>query len=1620
MTEVKAVAETTEWHEANRGRPAALAALRPRLYKAIRATILGLEAQSARRSLFERWLGALFQEGPQKLSFPEELAEAQQAAFQAGLDRAVNRGRRLAGAWFSWDPAAGDWVQDLRKAVAQVAQGDETARAWSRGPDLSDQELAGLLLHRLRQRWCGGPAAAETFRVEAWLTEVAFFSREPMEIGSWARLFHAVALIHREGLAAPEVQQAARHQVLRKVEAGHALESLEELVIYLEGQIRSGEAEGLGGPAVPPVDPELFPGQDLPTLCQLLRDGLGFLHGGEREPGVKVRLAWLSEHRDFVDLKDLLLAFLAQVKGKDPLPPPSEVLDLLQLQGFPIRHQDFRDEYRASLAPLAALPGAAAAALRWPLEPGFLTGDPEADLDWLKEQEERRRLWLKAFQEEALAFFAGQGEPLPQGELIRPAARFAVAWLTARKFLKGEPLEGAALAEEAAGLLPAALLKLIRPRKGYELQHKSQIHRLLGQEARTCHEALARCRRLGRVSSAHDDRLFFRLAAAASLAGPPEGAAFSAAEVQALDLSRVLASLETLSARWTLNLEPARAPRWHEFREWLKEKLNWPSLLALGEDLGLPGPRWEGAAARLFAELSRQFYRLVVARARGERGLPPLAGDGHLLFWLAAWFTPERQAFREGASYQLLDAIRERAQRAVWESYPLAVESREELVSLIKYFLDEELKGQDLENYARRQQVSLLPRKLAARLQSCQIPSEVLGPGGLEAVIQEVLRPRAPEASQAQRQLEEEVLAWLPRTDCGSCGAPGCLTFARLLVQGRAQAAQCLQASPEVQRRLGEILAQVPPQVMAPEPYALTDDDQARLTHLLDHYFQALRNGVAQELAGPEGRRLVPLKPDEVSILQIGKSPDAATFQRYLEDYLGFEAAHRLTPPDLAFLVEHGEQRLAAEAQELEQSFSWLEQETRAGLSGAALAPKDPAAVARAAYCRCLFLADLSAADQRRVQEFRLQQFLPEFLQEWEQALPEHWQAGYRIEDWQDFSHIVAKSYWHQEHTPAPGEILRELPPELAAAPRLRERGNSFLADLVQEELAVREGLRRRLEGLLARGRVFSAADLDFLARGFAARAWQELAADPAASGPDSHRLGAVVKRAFLLLDQANLAVPGSLRAYWDEMAPRVREILASDPQAAPAELVRLKISTGGVAWREMHTLQPAWLQALIQAAAESLLLEELEVQRFRQGELPAPTPGTLRRAVRHLYRSGMKTREDIQEAIGACLNRYPEAQEALGEAALYRLTWDRLESQAFLRKAKAEEEPLGRALNRLLKARTALDLKKLKAYMFLLARMEGNLDKLTALLREIRETSDIIEAAWLSFTEERVHQPAATAASPEGSIPLLVSRLPEPERINRYLREGLPRGEPRDYTQAYWELHTLLEFYVVTAAPEETPEGVLKALEAGLYDLTGLSREALLPALTGLTRQRERLLPRKISICTYVLGHRLAGGNPRLTQSEARFLKEKGAFLKAEGLRQELHKGALASRRGVELGKIRNELYRRISDLLKEERTESFARRIGQIIARLEEERRVTLAAFRRGELNRATAAYILRRFQKDQARVPVPDRCRFLRQYQPEKLAQVRANLAPQVVAGVNRRLEEILSSYRTALAG
>ncbi|MEJ2671631.1 MAG: (Fe-S)-binding protein, partial [Deltaproteobacteria bacterium] len=554
----------------------------------------------------------------------------------------------------------------------------------------------------------------------------------------------------------------------------------------------------------PPLNHDLFPGVEPENICLLFQLGLAFLVTGGKRPEHQQRLAWLEKHQDLDDLRDLLLLFLAAVQEQDPVPPPSEVLDLLQRQGYPVQHQDFSDEYRAFLVPLEDLSNVLKITLSWPLDPATLSGDPQKDLNLAGDQEERRRLRLQAFKEAALAYCQGRENPLPYAEFIRPAARFVAVWLAAHQHKGEQSLDRAAQVQEAVSLLPSALLKLIRPRKGYELTHRSQLERLLREEFQAYQQAISRCRHLGCIANEDDDARFFQMAAALALAPEPNDLeALLPEEVMGLEMAEVLGSLKELAAAFSLDLEPGAAPHWYEFKDWLREKVEWSSLVDEENYPGKLPANWNSVADTLLQELASQLYRLVVARARAERGLAHLSGDQVLLTWLAAWLTPEKQALQKAASSQLLKSIQEQARRAVWESYPLVVESREELVALIKYYLALELQGRDLESYSRTRRVGALPEKVAARLlKRCHIPPEIAGPGGPAAVIQEVLRPRAPEAVEAQRQLEEEVLALLPRTDCGSCGSRGCLAFARLLLLGRAQPTQCLTSPAATKVRL--------------------------------------------------------------------------------------------------------------------------------------------------------------------------------------------------------------------------------------------------------------------------------------------------------------------------------------------------------------------------------------------------------------------------------------------------------------------------------------------------------------------------------------------------------------------------------------------------------------------------------------------------------------------------------------------------------------------------------------------------------------------------------------------------------------------------------------------------
>ena|GEM_PF-2062057 len=1614
---------------ANTGiKPASLEELRHRLYKAVRATLLESPEPKARFARLTQWVQEMVAEGPRAVTFPEELSEAQSKALQAGWQRAVNRARHLAGKNFAWQTADFDLAQELTGAVAEVVRNDLLALAWEKGalqkqPPINAALRSALLRHCMRRSWCGDATQPESFRMTGWLEEVAFLPRRLTEIGTWARFFHTIAEIHRKGQKAPEARKQALDQLLARVGQGGSLSFIPEVVLYLDEEINCQEkGETFPGPLPPPLEPDVFfRGPDQNLTLRLIREALEFLRARGQKPEMQKRLDWLREHREFLDLRDLMYIFLKSLQESEAPQDTGQVLNHLQHLGFPILYQDFRDEYRTWLAPLPEAVQAGETALRLPLDPASLSGDADIDLDSQEQRETGRRQALQSFRQAALAFIEGKNHPLPKSELVRPAAAFAVTWIAAEKLAQGEPSDLAGLAEEAARLLPPPLLRLIRPRKGYELKHKSELQRFIEAEAEMFTEALASWRHAGRIASLHDDRLLFRLACARALQKKVAGLGGLTEEaVLRLKMADISVFLEELTKRLKVDPAPAGAPWWCEFQGWLKEKLKWPEVLAAGREWGDDELLWCQAAENMFQDLVRQAYRLAVAFSRRHRGLPPLTGERALVPWLAAWLTPLCSSLKEQVNRQLLHTLRDRARQSLWETYPLRVESREELDSLIKYFLARELMGRDLETCSRTLPLSQLMDTVSQKLSRVEIPPEIMPPGGLAAAIQEVLRPRAPEDASELRRLEEAVLALLPRSDCGSCGAPGCLAFARLLVRGQAVPGQCLQGSESVKHQLEELLAQSPAAASEAEPYLLTEEDCERLGPLLDAYAMALRDRVARELSGPQAQKLFPLKLDEVSILQVAKSPDAADFHHYLEDFLGPEAAQALSNRDRAWLVQYGENRLAAEVKALEERFSWLSQETRSGLSVYALTPLDPVYQARQAYASCFFLSDLSAGDQELIRELRLRQYLEEFRAEWERALPEHWRAGYRIEDWDDFAHLMAKSYWHQERTPAVGRVIRSLPREVLHSRETEELAGSFLEKLVRQEVNSLEYCRQRLENLLQHRALTSLGDLKILVQGLAVQSFQKAEkAEPGLDRSEETLINRRVGHVFRVLNQANLRISGDLRIFGEELPFRVRELLAENPHLPASEVTRLETAREGLSWRELHAWQADLLKALTQAAVEQLFRESQEVERLRRGNVPLVTGRLLRQTVRHLFWSGHRRIPDLLESLEALLTQCPDGRKWLLHLALQDYLWQLLDRGDFL-KTEAGASPLTKILNQSLRAQYAHDVQKLKAYMYLLARLEGDLDRLTALLREIRETSDIIEATWLAFTEEQAALATIPVSAPGGPIPLLASALEDRERFNRYLYEGLPRGEPREYRQAYWELITILQFYVVTAAPGETPEDMFRRFEADRYDLDGLSPEAMRHALAHQAQHRERLLPRKINICTEVLAHRLAKTDPRLAQTVAAFLQQKGDLLKEEGLAAELAKARIAAARGVELARIRNELYTQIADLLTEERTESFARRIGQIIDRLEEERRDTLAALRRGELNRLTAFYIFRQYQKDVERVPPADLHRFLRRYQPEILEELRTRLAPQVRAAVDQELDRITASYRAALEG
>jgi hypothetical protein len=343
-----------------------------------------------------------------------------------------------------------------------------------------------------------------------------------------------------------------------------------------------------------------------------------------------------------------------------------------------------------------------------------------------------------------------------------------------------------------------------------------------------------------------------------------------------------------------------------------------------------------------------------------------------------------------------------------------------------------------------------------------------------------------------------------------------------------------------------------------------------------------------------------------------------------------------------------------------------------------------------------------------------------------------------------------------------------------------------------------------------------------------------------------------------------------------------------------------------------------------------------------------------------------------------------------------------------------------------------------------MLAKMEGNLDTLTALLREIRETSDVIEAAWLRFTEQRLVEGPMPKTLPGTTlgIPLLASRIEDKSRVNQGLRDGVSRREKRNIAAAVNELLTVLRYHVLLQAertgdhqkrdrhPEgssgedprsaEAVEAVLRDFQEAGYDLSGIENESLHTAAEREWKRRAQLWDQKIWIFTTATARRLAAQSQELQDAERDFYKVRLDILKDEA-EKSVQQQEAAARRSVALGRVKEEMYHQLSDLLEKERMATFQKWIRRIVEQLDQKRLEIHTGWARGEINRRTLFYLLRRHQKDSGEPTWRDVQSFLKAHWFEPLAELRKSGRPdrdERIRDLDARFRGVLGASLLAL--
>ncbi|HBZ54825.1 MAG TPA: hypothetical protein DEO88_05425, partial [Syntrophobacteraceae bacterium] len=972
--------------------------------------------------------------------------------------------------------------------------------------------------------------------------------------------------------------------------------------------------------------------------------------------------------------------------------------------------------------------------------------------------------------------------------LLQQLVRFAVSWVLARcPWPLSQPPGG--LAEEIRQLLPeTAVRNLVRPRKGYELKAKQDLSALIANECRRQRDALQRIAGNGRVQGLHDFSCFVRYLIHQHWR---EKLQFDLGDDDLLKRANQFLpeELQTpdwairVARRWAIDLDQANPHSLESLRDYLREMCPSSQLMEqLGSDFVASENERRRVYQGLMEELLPAFHRMVVGYGRAQSHLPRL----HLnrlreeVPALMTLLAPTLEHLEEKARHRIQEHLAESSGaifRATlqphlhdvneWRAY-LAWEAHRRLRGNGEFRVEE----------VDAEQLLLNLNDAASRV---VLPPRELHTETVQSAVLELLQPHRT-LPELPPEVLSEVLTLLPRVDCGACGQANCRAFAQVLLLGEVSARSCVQLSVSGAETLQRMAAKheqfYDSAIQAETLLGLLGDRRKWLQSAQRVHFQKVLSAPVQkkrqlllEWLRNIWQRLSP-KP------QICKWPSSEEFYQGLCLYLGYEAAERLQREERQLLIKQGDVRRQAEWQAFKERRDWLALARRQRQGRPPERHQDSASVASETYQQVFLLHQLSERDRELVLRQRLEQHQDGFSHWWNEDLLTMNLPSFSIRDWEDFTKIIKNAYWHRELSLPGGRVLavlqegsgsyEALPPEADPVLML----HAYLERLLSQEEAGQQR-RRILLHQHREGRVVAdTGQLRELLEAFVDDHggdgdWlpaQTAGARPATSPQWGADAGAreilKLEHMWKQLQAAGFVISPAYVCRWDQLTPEEQEVLEVEMTRTGGDFVRPRERSAVVcSWDQVLPKRIGLLRSLLLAAIIQRHWEDLECDwlqaKLRDRSPGRPPLGSIRLLIRQRLRSGMDRHQIQQELLAsmAGASAYPGLIDGWCADLLHHLACKRQYQLSNgsqgptlgLFSDTDEESVLYRFpmltsfLDRLLDRHLVLDRERLLHYLFLLAKMEGNLDALTALLREIRETSDVIEAAWLHFTEERI-----------------------------------------------------------------------------------------------------------------------------------------------------------------------------------------------------------------------------------------------------------------------------------------